>query len=447
MAENGTRNGDAGRASPLFIELGSSGLRHNTGYIREELLRDLEGVKGIRIYKQMANDDILGAVLFANETLIRQVEWQVQAADATPLSVEHAALVDGMLFSDMSQSWPMFLSEALSMQVFGWAYHEICWKRRLGSEPPRGYVQDDPAWAWWAPSQYEDGLIGLRKLPIRAQDTLLRWDLDKTGGLRGMVQQDPNVPGIVTIPIEKALLFRIFNNKGNPEGKSLLRSAYEDWYFKRHIKRIEGIGIERDLAGLPVAGVPPQILAASADEHEKAMLAYVKSMVTSIRQDEQGGIVWPLAYDENGHLMFDLKLLSTGSTRQFDTSAIIARYDTRMLQTTLSNILMVGMQGVGTQALGETLSDLYTAALRTLAGSMTDVINRHLLPKVWALNALPRETMPMLVHGRIKPVDFDRFTAGVLRLSQAGIALTPQDEAHIRMEIGFPEMTEAEQVL
>lgn len=447
MAENGTMNGRTNAAQPLFLEIGSSGLRHYSGYIREELLRELEGTKGIRAYKKMANDDILGAVLFANETLIRQVAWTVQPADETPLSMEHATLVDGMLFEDMSQSWPMFLSEVLSMQTFGWAYHEICYKRRLGEEPPAGYVVGDPAWDWWAPSRYEDGLIGLRKLPIRAQDTLLRWELDKTGGLRAMVQQDQTVPGTVTIPIEKALLFRIFSTKGNPEGKSLLRAAYEDWYFKRHIKRIEGIGIERDLAGLPVVGVPAELLSPSASEEQKAVVDYSKKLATSIRQDEQGGVVKPLAYDGNNNLMFTLELLSTGGARQFDTSAIIQRYDTRMLQTTLANVLMVGMAGVGTQALGDTLSTLYTAALSTIAHSVVEVINRHLLPKLWKLNALPRETMPSLAHGRIKQVDFDKFTAGVLRLAQAGIMLSDTDVAHIRSEVNFPEMAQEEQEL
>jgi len=447
MAENGTMNGRTNAAQPLFVEIGSSGLRHYSGYIREELLRELDGTKGIRVYKQMATDDILGAVLFANETLIRQVPWHVTPADETPLAVEHAQLIHGMLFEDMSQSWPMFLSEVLSMQVFGWAYHEICYKRRLGDMPPAGYVPGDPAWDWWAPSRYDDGLIGVRKLPIRSQDTLLNWLIDKTGGLRGMVQQDQVTPGTATIPIEKALLFRVFSRKGNPEGASLLRAAYEDWYFKRHIKRIEGIGIERDLAGLPVVGVPAELLSPSATEEQRAVVDYSKKLATSIRQDEQGGVVKPLAYDGNNNLMFTLELLSTGGARQFDTSAIIQRYDTRMLQTTLSNVLMIGMQNVGTQALGDTLSDLYTAALGTIIESIAEVINRHLFPKLWKLNALPMETLPTLTHGRVKRVDFDKFTAGVLRLTQAGIMLTPQDEAHVRMETGFPEMIAEEQEL
>ena len=39
----------------------------------------------------------------------------------------------------------------------------------------------------------------------------------------------------------------------NPEGRSILRNAYFSWYFEKKIAEIEGIGIARDLAGLPRA--------------------------------------------------------------------------------------------------------------------------------------------------------------------------------------------------
>jgi hypothetical protein len=437
-----TRNGSTTTAdAALFLELGTTGLRQYGGYVREALLPELVGLQGVRTYKQMSHDDMVGAVLFANETLIRQVGWRVEPADASRTAVDAAGLVDGMLMQDMSQSWPMFVSEALSFQLYGWAYHEICWKRRLGDTPPPGYSPDDPAWDWWAPSQFADGLLGLRKLPIRSQDTLLRWEFDRHGGVQAMQQQDPVAGKLATIPIDKALLFRLFSHKGNPEGQSLFHAAYESYYAKKHIRRIEGIGIERDLAGMFHAGIPPECLSLNASPDQVALREYVKKMATQVHRDELEGLVTPLAYDERGNKLFEFSLLSTGGTRQFNTVEILQRYDTRILQSVLANVLMVGMMGGrgGSYSLGETLSDLYTQGLSTMLDAITEVLNRHLLPRLWRLNALPRATQPTLVHGEVKRVDFDKFTAGVLRLSQAGMVLTPQDEAHVRMETGFPE--------
>lgn len=61
------------------------------------------------------------------------------------------------------------------------------------------------------------------------------------------------------IPMSKAMLFRTESVKDNPEGRSILRNAYRSWYFKRRIQEIEAIGIERDLAGLPVIHAPERL--------------------------------------------------------------------------------------------------------------------------------------------------------------------------------------------
>ena len=95
------------------------------------------------------------------------------------------------------------------------------------------------------------------------------------------------------IPIEKALLFRTTSKLNNPKGRSCLRSAYTSWYYQKRITTIEAIGIERDLAGLPVAFVPPQLLSDNATAQESAALNEIKKIVRNIRRDEQAGLVFP----------------------------------------------------------------------------------------------------------------------------------------------------------
>ena len=56
--------------------------------------------------------------------------------------------------------------------------------------------------------------------------------------------------------LERALHFVTKSRKNNPEGHSILRGSYRAWYFKRRIQEIEGIGLERDLAGFPVLTAP-----------------------------------------------------------------------------------------------------------------------------------------------------------------------------------------------
>ena len=226
-------------------EIGRIGQRRYGGTIYEEFLHELRGKRGIEVYREMSeNDDVVGAILFAIEMLIRQCDWNVEPGGDTAKDREAAEFVKSCM-DDMQDTWIDTISEILSFLTYGWSFHEIVYKRRMGN------TKDSKT-----KSKYTDGLIGWKKLPIRAQETLYRWEYDEEDNLRGMTQQPPPYFCTYTIPMEKALLFRTKSRKGNPEGRSILRNAYRSWYFKRRIQEIEGIGIERDLAGLPVIHAP-----------------------------------------------------------------------------------------------------------------------------------------------------------------------------------------------
>ena len=159
-----------------------------------------------------------------------------------------------------------------------------------------------------------------------------------------MTQMPPPDFGIFTIPLEKAMLFRTKSRKNNPEGRSILRNSYRSWYFKRRIQEIEGIGIERDLAGLPVIYAPGDldIWDSTVEENVRVRL-WLEDMVRHIRRDEMEGIVLPHGYE--------LKLLSSAGTRQFDTNTIINRYDTRIAMTVLADFIFLGHDKTGSWAL------------------------------------------------------------------------------------------------
>lgn len=143
---------------------------------------------------------------------------------------------------------------------------------------------------------------------------------------------------MATIPIDKALHFRTKSRKNNPEGRSILRSAYRAWYFKRRIQEIEGVGIERDLAGLPTLTAPPGVDIWNTDDLDMAeALRRSETIVRNIRRDATEGIVLPEGWK--------LELLSAGGSRQFDTNSIIERYDTRIAMSTMSDFLVWSSAG------------------------------------------------------------------------------------------------------
>ena len=420
-------------------ELGTTGLKRTSGFIYDEFLVRLQGIQGIKTYREMSdNDPVIGAVLYAIEKVITRLEWRVdpykdQSQDGDPddADVETAAFIESCL-NDMSDSWDSTLSQILSMIIYGWSFHEIVYKRRVGPD------QKDPT----KRSKFSDGKIGWRKWAIRGQETLYLWTFDADGGIQGMQQVDPYTGhGRIDIPIEKALLFRTTTVKNNPEGRSLLRNAYRPWYFKKRIEEIEAVGIERDLAGLPVALVPPQLLSNAATSEERAALDAIKQIVRNVKRDEQEGIVFPLAYDpETGNPAYDLKLLSTGGRRQFDTDAIIGRYDQRIAMTVLADFLLLGHENVGSQALSVSKVDLFIRSLDAFLSEIAEVFNNHAIPRLMRLNGVDEAMSPTLTWSTPKSVDLASIGSFITSLAQAGAPLFPDEnlEGYLRGIAGLP---------
>lgn len=407
-----------------FMEFGSTGLRRSGGTVTEEFLPQLHGTKGFKVYREMRdNDPVIGAMLYAIDKVITRLEWHVEGDDERT-----ATFVDECLH-DMSDSWDATLQNILSMLVYGWSFHEIVYKIRRGDT---GDAKTS--------SRYNDNRIGWRKWPVRAQETLQEWMLDDRGGIQGMVQTDPAVGSMFRIPIEKALLFRTTTNRNNPEGYSLLRNAYRPWFYKRRIEEIEAIGIERDLAGLPMAYVPPEYLSSTATPAQKTVLQAITDIVQNVKRNEQEGIVFPAAYDEQGNRVFDLTLLSASGTRQFDTGAVIQRYDQRIAMSLLSDFLLLGSDRVGSFALGTAKVDLWTLAVDSIAKTVAETINQYAIPRLLKLNAMRTDKMPYLTYGQVSSVELTEVAEYVSKLVGVGAIMPDRTlEEHLRTLGDLPD--------
>lgn len=415
--------------------IGSTGLKQFGGYVQEEFLRDLRGTNAARVYREMAdNDPTVGAIVFAISMLVRNIDWNVQAADDSPEAGEAKEFLEQVM-GDMSNSWSSMMSEVCTMFTYGYAPMEIIWKKRLGPDYATGEGR----------SLYDDGKIGIRSISLRAQNTINRWEIDPVdGGIDGLWQQ-PWSGAQVCIPIEKLLLFRTTDEKGNPEGRSILRTAYRPWFFNKRIEEIEAIGIERDLAGLPVVYVPGHLLSADASSDERATAEAFKKMVRQIKRDQQEGIVLPSTRDPSGNLMFDLKLLATGGSRQMNTTAVVDRYAKRIATSVMADFLFLGQSATGSFALSSDKTALFATAIGAFTTSIADVFNRHLIPRLWKLNGLDFEQMPSLQPGDIEKPDIAALGEFISKLTAAGATLFPDRELEnfLRKAAGIPPAPEA----
>jgi len=415
---------------PSFgVELGTTGLKQYGGRIAEEFLRKLEGDRAAKIFTEMSeNDSTVGSILFAVEMLLRNVEWRVEPWSDDPAHVEQAEFVDSCL-TDMSMTWENTLAEILSFLPFGWSCSEIVYKRRVGP------LEKDPR----KRSMHSDGRIGWRKLAPRAQDTLDRWEFDPEGGVDGWWQTQEMGPDVF-LPIEKILLFRTTSYKGNPEGKSILRRAFVSWYYKKRVIEAEAIGVERDLAGMPIFYLPPDLFD-TTDPDKVAAIAEYRHIIENVKNDEQAGLLLPAHYDEAGNQLVKFELAGTGSRRLIDTDTIINRYDRSIAMTVLADFILLGHEKVGSFALSSDKTALFATALGAWLGEIAATFNRHAIPRLYELNGWNPSEAGELVAGDVEKIDIEAFANAVTGLVGAGM-ITPgseDDERHARSLLGLPE--------
>lgn len=436
-----TANGSApvDKAEAMGMELGQTGLKANGGVIREEWLRALQGDRGRKVLAEMRDSALIGTGLYALAMLVRRAEWRTVPADGRPEDDPDVEFADS-LRHDMSHSWSALIGEIMAgMPVFGWQLHEVVYKRRAGER------LDSPGES----SRYSDGLIGWRKLAVRSQDTLVRWDLDpKDGGIRGMWQRRTD-GSVVCIPIEKAALFRTTVARGNPEGRSALRTAYRPWYLAKRVEEYEAIGVERDLTGIPRFWLPEELLDPGASGTHAAARQAFEDIGKNLRNDEQATVLMPLVYDGDGNKRYDMDLISAPGSKQIDTQPILARYGQQQLMTMLADVVLLGHEKVGTQALSSSKVDLLAASLDSWLEGMGDVWNRHLLPRVFTLNGKPTGELPSYEASSVAPDDVAAVVDALAKLATSGAPLWPSEELMewVADKVGFPAPEPDEQMV
>lgn len=408
-----------------YKQLGVSGLRRYGPYIYEEFLPELRWPQAGKVYQEMAdNDAVIGSILYMAEMLIRGVEWHAAAASDSVEDQEAARFLESCM-QDMDTSWASVISEILSMLTYGFSFHEIVYKVRRGPD------ESNPKYR----SKYSDGRIGWRRIPVRAQTSLAEWEFDEEGNVTAFIQQcEPDFKR-VRIPISKGLLFRTRVSKDNPEGKSLLRNAYRAWFFKKHFEEIEGIGIERDLAGFPVLTAPENLDLWNENNPEMAALkANAEELVSSVRRDSEEGILLPYGWK--------LELLTSGSSRQIDINTTIERYDSRIALSLLSDIVLIGSGKTGSFALADTKKSLLSSALQSQLSNIADVFNTQAVPALFKMNNFEGITeFPKIVPTRIQEPTLSE-VALILRAMGLDISKDAKLQNHLRSILCMPSLSD-----
>jgi hypothetical protein len=414
------------KTSEAMQPIGVPGLKLWGDMVISEWMPDLvDRNKRYKVFQEMERDATVSALLKSITMPLLAAEVDVEPPDeADEIDEQNTDFISSCLDDMNGYTWRRHERDALSALIYGWSCSEIILKKRLGMDA-------EPA------SHYNDGRLGIKILDPRGQNTLTGWKMTPDFDIEAMHQQDPNSLEPKVIPYWK-LIHCAFNARNrNPEGLSPMMECYRAWRFKTNLETVEGIGIERDLAGLPVIRLPYNANSADA--------AKAQELVANIRNDEQAGVVLPAPRTADKDAQkWDLTLLSGAGGKMYNARETIQGYIKQILMTFFAQFLTLGMDKVGTQALVEGSQDFFTLALVGVQQEIVEVWNQQLVPLLYSVNNLahPRGYAKITWHppGRTDVAAM----ANQLNLLVNARIITPESgiEDHIRGMMGLPDRPE-----
>tara|TARA_R110000737_G_scaffold285030_1_gene291568 strand:+ start:346 stop:1830 length:1485 start_codon:yes stop_codon:yes gene_type:complete len=395
-----------------------------------DFLPELRGSRAISKYREMRdNSAVIGAVLYAVEQVLRDVDLKVKPADDSEVAIKEAKFVESVL-DDMEHSLDDHISEAIGFLSMGFSWFEVVYKRRdgLGTRDPKKR------------SKHSDQRLGIRKIVSRAPWSISKFDVEpKTGKILGVHQRESHSNNKLDtlIPINKSLYYKTPTIDGDPSGRSILRNAYTSYTYLTNLQSIEGIAVEREMHGIPIGRIPAEYLAEDATDSQVAVRNQMEKVLSDLKLNQQGYALLPsdLLLDQDGKStggvaarLIDIELITSNGNRNIDISPIIDRYQHDIARSVLSEFLMLGTGSGGSYALSKSKTDLFLRALESYISTVADILNKQLVERLWDLNGLPIETMPKLVAGDVAPHDLKELGSYLRNLNGADISLADQHD-------------------
>lgn len=399
-------------------EMGYLGISMFNGVSKDELKQELNWPSSVKTFKTMSYHSTINSALTLFDNLIGKASWSMKPPkDATEEEKKQCEIVESMMI-DMEETWPEFIRDILSMNVYGFSVHEKVYRRRFKANG----------------SLFNDGVIGWKKLPIRAQETIDKFIFSSDGNeIQGVKQTLTGVTDYsnrfanrkkqeVILPKSKILLFRSGKHRGDPFGKSPLRDAYLAWRFLTALEDLEATGVSKDLNGLPILYLPPQYLSADASDSQKAIKTYYENAMRNLQMNQQSAMILPNAYDpESKQPLFKLELLSVDGKKAFDINKIKDYYKNLIVTSLFSEVTSMGQTQVGSFALGSLKNTMTGLAAEAMMKVIVEVLNRDLIRQTYELNNWPVDRAGTLDYDGLEDVDLESLSKAYQRYSSTGL--------------------------
>ncbi len=324
----------------------------------------LQGQAWWRTVEQMRNNSRILALEYLLTLPIISTHWEVRPAPNSAASQEASDALNHNLFESAHKDLYDLLRLGTLARFYGARFLEPVWQINNGTALIADYIDIHPL-------------------------TIYKLNFDSRGNLISITQraqtENTRTPTETEIPTDRLIRFTWREEGGNPLGYSDLRSLYPDWYRLEFLYTVLQIAAERAGIGAWQAKIPRDLW--DNDQFRNALADTVRR----IRTHESGAIVIPQDVS--------LDVLTAIDKQGIDgVVKMIEHYETNLAAGVLANILQVGMRDIGTQALAQTLFEMFLYQLNQTCKWLAHNINRQLISKWLAYNypQLPPDEHPKL---------------------------------------------------
>jgi len=254
------------------------------------------------------------------------------------------------------------------------------------------------------------------------------------------------VGGVKEIPFNWTVYTSYSATDSQPVGSSLFDAAYIPWKEKQLLQDLTLVGVQKDMAGMPVLGAPSSLLAAAAENPEGAeaqMVEQLKANLANLHAGDQAYSMIPTdthSESGNGQRQFELKFLGIeGSGKQFDIVELVEQRKRAIYNCFSCQNMISGENGGGSYNLLEGQTSLQAHAVELDNMVVDEMWNKQIIPKLLLLNGikLKEEDVPVWKSGDVQEVSMDEYGKAVNRMARL-LPATPAVVNHILDKLDIP---------
>jgi len=296
----------------------------------------------------------------------------------------------------------------------------------------------------WTAKIRDDGRKGFASIDARPAHTIERWDVTPNGQVLGATQYNSYSGRELYIPRAKMIYIVDDELTDSPEGLGLFRHLVEPAERLKRYLKMEGLGFERDLSGVPIGRAPYDLLNKYVADHpdyreiaDRMLKEFEQFIRQECRQEDTGLVVDSSTYPntaqdgpkQSGVPLWDIQLL-TGKSESIEAlNTAIIRVNHDMARIIGTENLLLGADGAGSLALSEDKTNTMLMRVNGAKDEICDAFTRDFINPLWILNGFPEDQKPKLIGEDLRFDDALKIAQTLSAMATAGMPCQPDDEA------------------